>query len=34
MFGALMGGAPGVVAIPVNDQSLPGLHAPELLIRN
>src|SRR5262249_18102134 len=34
MFGALTGVAPGVVAIPVYDQSLVGSHAPELVIRN
>jgi hypothetical protein len=34
MLGALMGVAPGVVAIPVNEKSLVGSHAPELAIRN
>jgi len=34
MLGALMGVAPGVVAIPMNEKSLVGSHAPELAIRN
>jgi hypothetical protein len=34
MLDALVGVPPGVVVIPMNDQSLLGSHAPELAIRN